>query len=630
MKRTQKRTVTGCLTCRRRKQKCDEQKPICSGCQRNFLQCQWPDYSSGRIRKRRKKLDNPATDPDSEIQQGSGAPSKLQFVVTTCDSKKFLKCGQQEWQFEVYSKDNRTDRLCKLDNQLQIFAHIAEFPKDDDTGFTFAEDASSLGISDDANQNLRKWGGVTNDLDLQLSEFQTIDIPLDALVLHPSTYASEPQYHALEDPTSSEAHVYEEILQRYNNGELLDDSVMKDIDTETLLFYACLNGFIAKLKTQYTQPTLSADATFVPQVERNYFMRQVFLCCGATYLAWKDLERFQQLSDELYLKCKTMIQDYMKNNSHYADEDWLFAALQLLCNRDKNSFYGSVDDSVWHLAQTYDIINKRYGNRKLHTDNPVLDHLTNTTLILQPHERMFIECFIYHYSISVLLARDISSLPNPFVIFKELNVVLKCPVYNSAPVVEWMNNPLLGSSLDTLEILAKISYIGRMEMPLGPLWLEKLVRLRNMCIYYTPAMHSTGMDELQWFNFKINSLVGILMTKSCYLLASKMIHYNDFDINSIEVRKCLKELLRCFREIPQDHTIWGILPWPMLITGAFARDPDDQELILQRINLMAERAHTYCGVRMASFLHEIWNSKDSPDSGLSLLFDRERLAQLDL
>lgn len=133
-------------------------------------------------------------------------------------------------------------------------------------------------------------------------------------------------------------------------------------------------------------------------------------------------------------------------------------------------------------------------------------------------------------------------------------------------------------------------------MPLEPLWLGKLVRLRNMCIYYTPVMYSTETDELQWFNFKFNSLVGVLMTKSCYLFASKMIHYSDFDINSIKVRKYLKELLSCFRKIPQDHTIWGILPWPMLITGAFARNPDDQELILQRINLMAERAHTYCGV----------------------------------
>jgi hypothetical protein len=36
------RVKTGCLTCRRRKKKCDEVKPACSGCHRNKLSCEWP------------------------------------------------------------------------------------------------------------------------------------------------------------------------------------------------------------------------------------------------------------------------------------------------------------------------------------------------------------------------------------------------------------------------------------------------------------------------------------------------------------------------------------------------------------------------------------------------------------
>ncbi|KIY02167.1 uncharacterized protein Z520_02305 [Fonsecaea multimorphosa CBS 102226] len=36
------RTKTGCLTCRVRKKKCDEIRPICAGCARNFIDCQWP------------------------------------------------------------------------------------------------------------------------------------------------------------------------------------------------------------------------------------------------------------------------------------------------------------------------------------------------------------------------------------------------------------------------------------------------------------------------------------------------------------------------------------------------------------------------------------------------------------
>lgn len=39
-----RRTKSGCLTCRKRKKKCDEDKVDgkCQGCTRNFLQCCWP------------------------------------------------------------------------------------------------------------------------------------------------------------------------------------------------------------------------------------------------------------------------------------------------------------------------------------------------------------------------------------------------------------------------------------------------------------------------------------------------------------------------------------------------------------------------------------------------------------
>lgn len=37
------RTKTGCLTCRRRRKKCDECKPGCGNCGRNGLACSWPD-----------------------------------------------------------------------------------------------------------------------------------------------------------------------------------------------------------------------------------------------------------------------------------------------------------------------------------------------------------------------------------------------------------------------------------------------------------------------------------------------------------------------------------------------------------------------------------------------------------
>lgn len=48
------RVKTGCLTCRGRKKKCDEQKPICRGCARNYFTCRWPT-STQRTTKSQKR-----------------------------------------------------------------------------------------------------------------------------------------------------------------------------------------------------------------------------------------------------------------------------------------------------------------------------------------------------------------------------------------------------------------------------------------------------------------------------------------------------------------------------------------------------------------------------------------------
>lgn len=50
---TKRRCKTGCLTCRRRKKKCDENTVDgkCQACQRNFLECSWPDVELNSLKR---------------------------------------------------------------------------------------------------------------------------------------------------------------------------------------------------------------------------------------------------------------------------------------------------------------------------------------------------------------------------------------------------------------------------------------------------------------------------------------------------------------------------------------------------------------------------------------------------
>lgn len=71
------RSRTGCFTCRRRKKKCNEEKPICSGCKRNKLECHWPTESSNSSNS--QKRDGAAT--------GSGVNAPQSSFATATSSK---------------------------------------------------------------------------------------------------------------------------------------------------------------------------------------------------------------------------------------------------------------------------------------------------------------------------------------------------------------------------------------------------------------------------------------------------------------------------------------------------------------------------------------------------------------
>ncbi|KPM39700.1 hypothetical protein AK830_g6877 [Neonectria ditissima] len=69
------RSRTGCFTCRRRKKKCNEEKPVCSGCKRNKLECHWPTEPSNSSSSQKRADDAAAAAGSGALPQLSGPSS---------------------------------------------------------------------------------------------------------------------------------------------------------------------------------------------------------------------------------------------------------------------------------------------------------------------------------------------------------------------------------------------------------------------------------------------------------------------------------------------------------------------------------------------------------------------------
>ncbi|KAF7592266.1 hypothetical protein BBP40_000468 [Aspergillus hancockii] len=67
------RTKTGCLTCRRRKKKCDETPGTCSNCARRWLSCEWPGFIHSSRQPQNIEVPKPDETPPPGISpQSSG------------------------------------------------------------------------------------------------------------------------------------------------------------------------------------------------------------------------------------------------------------------------------------------------------------------------------------------------------------------------------------------------------------------------------------------------------------------------------------------------------------------------------------------------------------------------------
>lgn len=85
-RKSKKRSRNGCLTCRRRKKKCDELLyPQCRNCHTNELQCTWPEHIVKAKRLRETKASETEKYHRSEDSETFRPVSSPQKIFTTID-----------------------------------------------------------------------------------------------------------------------------------------------------------------------------------------------------------------------------------------------------------------------------------------------------------------------------------------------------------------------------------------------------------------------------------------------------------------------------------------------------------------------------------------------------------------
>ncbi|KAH8811157.1 fungal-specific transcription factor domain-containing protein [Xylogone sp. PMI_703] len=131
------RTTTGCLTCRLRRKKCEEQKPICIGCQRNHLICTWPSATSAS-RPWRKKLLNAMPPQTTALVENKIISKRIEKTRPSSISSQFnslalpprhlppghIRADTSNWLLEHYVHTTARDVSARITPENPFITHI--------------------------------------------------------------------------------------------------------------------------------------------------------------------------------------------------------------------------------------------------------------------------------------------------------------------------------------------------------------------------------------------------------------------------------------------------------------------------------------------------------------------------
>ncbi|KAL6361903.1 hypothetical protein LRP88_05383 [Fusarium phalaenopsidis] len=123
------RSRTGCFTCRRRKKKCDEKKPVCSGCKRNKLECHWPEPTNNNNNNSSSSSSQPRTSKASaSVAPDSASAGIHRQVQVQTERRSFSQPLQHRRQQTELESDHEPEPERDPEDQPTIVVSASSHP----------------------------------------------------------------------------------------------------------------------------------------------------------------------------------------------------------------------------------------------------------------------------------------------------------------------------------------------------------------------------------------------------------------------------------------------------------------------------------------------------------------------
>ncbi|GME80483.1 unnamed protein product [Ambrosiozyma monospora] len=356
---------------RKRKIKCDEQKPSCYNCTRSSYKCVWPTGGQSLSRSTEFKL-----------EKCSHRQIRFKEVNTVTNVKS--------------KKQRRASRTMTIGDGL--FA--GTFGVLDLSGPSVDVDANSGSSADPGLIEGLCCPSKVSDNGGEMEEFVTAKAHHDCLEvdfgpserLEPLGYSPTQESTPLELIRTNSINSIISIEQENSNIEMnkeaqedaifrkyLEEQIKKfvpssqlngystwllgvDMTEEDAFFYdVFVKGFMISCSPQFAHRDLQPGAVFIPPGTQNPILRSVFYACGAAFLCMRRNE-MKRVAELKYQECLDKLYNFIDSGEISGNEHWLLVAILCLCLRER--YHGEdINKHIVHVTTALQVIRYWQSNK---------------------------------------------------------------------------------------------------------------------------------------------------------------------------------------------------------------------------------------------------------------------------
>lgn len=372
------------------------------------------------------------------------------------------------------------------------------------------------------------------------------------------------------------------------------------------LFQAFVDGFLKSVSPQACHPRLLPLANFVPYALQSPIMMDVFNACGASFLSSRD-PSMKLEAKKRYSLCLT---NFANSLSRPRDgvEEWMVAAVILLCLRDKFSGTLAIVPAS-HLAKALEMIRQLRQSGKL------------SVVSL----KFLIETFLFNYTVMLLTGTQevVLRLPSPFDVYDEWRPILDYTPFRTA--LPFMKYPIFGAARHFYEIAAKVSWYFS-HLPLSP--EDKGVVCGLLSQTYTTPLPTIPLEAEQellpheLIHVRESIYLADMLQNCCLLLLHKLL-FPMLERDDPLVQEIVTKIIHKLCALSGDSPIWIVCTWPLLVCGIATSSASQQHYIYSQCQRCASRFQMEFLDQICRFLVSVWGTDTEAGLGWNCLLDRD-------